>query len=67
MPFLKTLRVTILASTTEILLVLYSRFTVGTPVYSSKAYMYIRISLVFLKALYMHLIFPSVESEATSG
>ena len=39
---------------------------VGAPVWSSKASMYLRITLVFLTDLYMHLIFPSVESEAIS-
>ena len=62
-----TLGVTILASTTEINLVLSSQFIVGAPLYSSKAYMYIRIELVFLTDFYMHIISPPVDSEAISG
>ena len=57
-----SLGVTILASTTEINIVLSSKCTVGAPVKSAKAYMYLRISLVLLTALYMHIIYPSVES-----
>ena len=49
------LGVTILASTTEIQLVLSSQCTVGACVYSAKASMYLRITLVFFTALYMHL------------
>ena len=59
-----TLGVTILASTTEIQLVLYSHCTASTSVFSAKAYMYLRITLVFLAVLYMYLIYSSVESEA---
>ena len=62
-----TLGVTILASTTEIQLVLSSQCTVYAPVRSDKAYMYICIALVFLKDLYMHLISPSVDSEDIAG
>ena len=59
-----TVEVTILASTTNIKLVLSSQCTVGAPVYSAKAYMYLRITLVFLTTLYMHLFPKSVESDA---
>ena len=59
-----TLGVTILTSTPEIQLVLSSKFTVGVPVWSAKASMYLRITVVFLTALYMHLISPSVDSDA---
>ena len=59
-----TLCVTILASTTEIKLVLYSQCTVVAPVWSAKASIYLQINLVFLTALYIHIIYPSVESYA---
>ena len=62
-----TLGVTILSSTTETKLVLSSQCTVGAPVWSAKSSMYLRITLVFLTALYMHLIYPSVESDAIAG
>ena len=62
-----TLQVTILSSTTEIQLVLSSQYTFGAPVRSAKAYMYLWIALVFSTALYMHLIYPSAESEAIYG
>ena len=58
-----TIEVNILASTTEIKLVLYSQCTVGEPVWIDKASMYLRITLVLFTALYMHLIYPSVESD----
>ena len=58
---------TLLASTTEIQLVLSSQCTVGAPVLSSKASMYLQITLVFLTALYMRLIYPSVESDYIAG
>ena len=61
------LGVTILASTAEIQLVLSSKCTVGTPVWSAKAFMYLHITLVFLKDLYMHTIFPSMESDVIAG
>ena len=67
MPTCSTIRVTILASTTEILLVMFYRCTVGESVWSAKAYIYIWIDLFLLTALYSHLIFPLVESEGTSG
>ena len=51
-----TLGVTLLASTTEIKLVLSSQCTVCAPVRSAKASMYLRITLVLFTALYMHLI-----------
>ena len=56
--------VTHVASTTFLLSLQY---TVGEPVLSAKAFMYLRINLVFLTALYMHLIYPSVELDAISG
>ena len=62
-----TLRVTILASTIEIYLVLYYQCNVGELVWSTKASMYLWIALVFLTTWYMNLISPSVESEAISG
>ena len=62
-----TLGVTILTSTTEIQLVLSSQCTVGSPVWSAKASMYLRINLVFLTAFYMHLIYPSMDSDAIYG
>ena len=62
-----TLGVTILASTIEIQLVLSSQCTVCAPVCSAKDPMYLRITLVFLTALYMHLIYPSVELDAIAG
>ena len=45
-----------LASTTEMKLLLYSEYSVRVPVWSAKASMYIRITFVLFKALYMHLI-----------
>ena len=62
-----TLRVTILDSKTAIQLVLYSQCTVGEPVWSDRASIYLRIILVFLKYFYIHLISPSVDSEAIAG
>ena len=62
-----TLGVTLLDSTTEIQLVLSYHFTVGAPVWSAKAYMYLQIALCFLTYLYIHLIYPSMDSEATAG
>ena len=62
-----TLGVTILASTKEIKLVLSYECTVGLLVWSAKASMYLRINLVFLTALYMYLIYPSLDSEAIAG
>ena len=61
------LGVTILASTLEIQIVLYSQCTVGAPVWSVRDSMYLRINLVLLSALYMNLIYPSVESEDIAG
>ena len=57
----------ILASTAEIKLVFSYQCTVGAPVWSSKASVYIQIKLVLLRDLYMHLIPPLVESEAIAG
>ena len=62
-----TIGVTILASITEIQLALYSRCTVSAPVWITGASVYLHITLVFLTALYMHLISPSVESYDISG
>ena len=62
-----TLGVTRLASTTEIQLVLSSQFNVCASVWSDKASMYLQITLVFFTALYIHLISPSVESDAIAG
>ena len=62
-----TLGATLLDSTTEIQLVLSSYFTVGAPVWSAKTYMYLRIALVFLIYLYIHLIYPSVDSKDTTS
>ena len=62
-----TLGLTFLASTTAIQLVLSSQCTVGAPVCSAEASMYLRITLVLLTSLYMHLFLPSVDSEAISG
>ena len=61
------LGVTLLASTTEIQLLLYYKCTVGVPVWSSKSSMYLWITLVFLTALYIHIISPSVESDAIAS
>ena len=61
------LGVTLLASTTYIQLVLSSQYIVGAPVRSSKASMYLRVALVFLTALHVHLIYPSVESDSIAG
>ena len=58
-----TLGVTLLASTTEIQLVLSYQFTIGAPVWSAKSYLYLRITFDFFTALYMHLIYLSVESD----
>ena len=62
-----TLGVTILDSTTEMHLVLSFQFTVGAPVWRSRDSIYLLISLAFMTALYMHLIYPSLESEAIYG
>ena len=56
--------VTILASTTERQLVLSYQCTVGAPVWSAKASIYLWIYLVLFTALYMNLIYPPVESDA---
>ena len=61
-----TLGVTHLASTTEIQFVLSSQYNVGATVWSAKASMHLRITLVLLTDLYMHLISTSVESDAIS-
>ena len=56
---------TILYSITEIQLVLCPQCNVGAPVWSDKACMQCQITLVFLEVFYMHLISPSMDSEAT--
>ena len=61
------LGVTLLASKTEIKPVLSYQCTVGAPVWITKDFMYRHIDLVLLKFLYMHLLYPPVESEATAG
>ena len=60
------LGVTLLALTTEIQLVLSSKCTVGAT-WSAKAFMYLRVTLVFFTDLYIHLIFLSLDSEAIAG
>ena len=62
-----TLGVTILSWTTEIQLVLYYQCTVGAPVWIAKYSIYLLIALFFLKSLCVHIIYPSVDSEATAG
>ena len=62
-----TIGVTLLASTAEIQLVLSYQCTVGAPVWSAKALMYLRTTLVLLTDLYLHLIYPSADSDAISG
>ena len=62
-----TLGVNILASTTEIQLMLSSQLTDGAPVCSAKVYMYLRIALVFLKSLNMNIIYTPLDSEYTAG
>ena len=61
-----TLGVTLLSSTIEMQLVLYSHCTVVSPVWSSNAPIQHQITSVLLVALYMHLIYPSVDSEAST-
>ena len=62
-----TLGVNISASTKETKLVLYSQCTVGVPIWSFKAYMYLWIVFVIFTYLYMHIISPSVESDSIAG
>ena len=62
-----TLGVTLLSSTKEIQLVLSFQYTVGAPVWNAKASMYLRIIFFFFTALYMHLIYPSLELDAIAG
>ena len=59
--------VNILDSTIEVNIVLSYQCTVGSPVWSAEASVYRCIALVFLTEFNMHLIYPSVESEATAG
>ena len=59
-----TIGVTLLDSTIETQLVLYSQFIIGAPVWNDKVSVYLRISLVLLAYFYMYLIHPSVESQA---
>ena len=53
-----TLGVNILASTTEIQLLLSFKCTVGETVWISKAPVYLCICLILFTEFYMHLIFP---------
>ena len=62
-----TLGVTLLYWITEMKLVLSSQCTNGTSVWSAKASIYLSAALVLLISLYMHLIYPSVDSEAIVG
>ena len=62
-----TLRLTLIVSRTKMQLVFYSRCNIGAPVWSAKDSIYLGMALVFLKALYMHIISPSVDSEDTAG
>ena len=62
-----TLGVNILASTTEMQLVLSSQCPVDEPVWSARDSMHLWITLVSLTDFYMHRISPSVKSEAISG
>ena len=59
--------VTILDSTKDIQIVLYSQCTVVAPVWSDTTSMYLRITLVLLTYLYMHLIYLAVDSDAIAG
>ena len=62
-----TLGVTILASTTEIQIMVSSQSTIGVLVWSANASMYRPITLFFLTDLYMHKVSLSVESEDIYG
>ena len=62
-----TIGVNILASTTEIQLVLSSQYNVGATVWRDKDYMYLRINFVFFTDLYMNIISSSVKSDDISG
>ena len=62
-----TLGVTLLASTIEIQIVISSQCTVSAPVWRAKDFIYLRITLVLLTALYMYIIYPSVDSKAIAG
>ena len=62
-----TLGVTILDSTTERKIVLYYQCTGGAPLWSARASMYLRITSFLFTDLYIHLIYPSVESEDIAG
>ena len=48
-------------------LVLSYQCTVGAPLWSAKDFIYIWMALVLLIYLYMHIIYPPMESEATAG
>ena len=54
-----TLGVPLLDSTTETKIVLSYQFTAGELVWSARSSMYLQITLVFLTALYMNLIYLS--------
>ena len=62
-----TLGVTILSSTTERQLLLYSQCTVGALVWSAKVSAKLHIDLFLLKALKINLVYLPVESEYTTG
>ena len=62
-----TLEGNLLASPTEIQLVLSSKCNVGAPVWSAKAYIYLQIIFVLLTSLYMHIIYTSVDSDSIYG
>ena len=62
-----TLGATLLDSKIEIKSVLYPQCTVGASVWNAQASLYLCIALVLLKSLYMRLIYPSVDSEATAS
>ena len=62
-----TLGVSLLDSTTEIQFVFSYQCNFGVPVWSANASMYLRIALFLLTALYMYLIYSSMDSDSTSG
>ena len=67
MSIFSTLGVTIFDSTKETQRLLSPQCTIGAPVWIAGDSIYLQITLVLLKALYMHLIYPSLESEAIAG
>ena len=62
-----TIGLTISDSKIDIKFVLSSQCTAGAPLWSYKASMFLQIALVLLTSLYMHLIYPSVESDYIAG